>query len=99
VTASPPQTVYWRAIVSAELRVGRGSVLGPDTTRRARWWELGLKCGHNTQRTVRYERSDNPQRGGTQHRDIGEVLPAPKRVRCELCEAAAARKERADGTD
>ncbi len=99
VTASPPRPACWRAVVSAELRVGRGSVLGPDTTRRARWWELGLKCGHKTQRTVRYKRSDDPQRGGTQRRDIGDVLPAPKRVRCELCEADAARREDADGAN
>lgn len=25
---------------------GRGSVLGPNTSRRNRWWDLFLECGH-----------------------------------------------------
>jgi hypothetical protein len=92
MTAVSAQPACWRAVVNAERRTGRGSMLGPDTSRRARWWELELQCGHKTYRTVRYKPSGNPQRGGTQHRDINDVLPAPKRVRCELCEAAAARQ-------
>lgn len=73
---------------------GRGSVLGPDTSRRTRWWELTLACGHKVERTVRY-RPLQPrrarQRGGTQHRSLDDVLPAPRRVRCEFCRAAARR--------
>jgi hypothetical protein len=75
----------WRAVCSFRRREGRGSVLGPDTVRRARWWELELECGHRVERFVRYRPQDRPQRGGTQHRSGSDVLPAPRRVRCELC--------------
>ena len=92
MTAISPRPACWRAVVNAERRTGRGSVLGPDTSRRARWWELELECGHKACRTVRYKPSEDPQRGGTQRRDIDDALPAPKRVRCEECEAAAARQ-------
>jgi hypothetical protein len=67
---------------------GRGGLLGPDTSRRTRWWELDLDCGHKVERTVRYRPRQPPyarQRGGTQHRSASAVLPAPKRVRCEFC--------------
>jgi hypothetical protein len=77
----------WRGVSAASLRSGRGSFLGPDTSRRARWWGLDLECGHKTERTVRYRRlpAGEVQRGGTQHRNADDVLPAPKRVRCEQC--------------
>jgi hypothetical protein len=67
---------------------GRGSVLGPDTSRRTCWWELDLECGHTEERTVRYAPPTDGyarQRGGTQHRSADAVLPAPKRVRCGRC--------------
>jgi hypothetical protein len=73
---------------------GRGGLLGPDTSRRTRWWELDLACGHTVERTVRYRPRANPgarSRGGTQHRSADAVLPAPKRVRCEFCLIAARR--------
>ena len=73
----------WQNVLKAERRAGRGGLLGGDTTRRARWWSLTLDCGHVTERTVRYRPSSNPQRGGTQHRDIDDALPAPRRVRCD----------------
>lgn len=63
--------------------------MGPDTSRRARWWELTLTCHHVVERSARYSpRADGwpVQRGGTQHRNADDVLPAPKRVRCERCE-------------
>jgi hypothetical protein len=81
------EPIAWRTVAKASMRSGRGSVLGPDTTRRTRWWEIDLEpCGHHVQRTVRYKPSDEPQHGGTQHRAADAVLPAPKRVRCEHCE-------------
>jgi hypothetical protein len=74
---------------------GRGGLLGPATSRRTRWWEMVLSpCGHKVERTVRYRPLENPgarSRGGTQHRSADAVLPAPKRVRCEFCRAAARR--------
>lgn len=80
----------WRDVDEAKGPfIGRGSLLGGDTPRRTRWWELTLKpCGHVEQRTVRYgpHRDGYPrQRGGTQHRSVADVLPAPKRIRCGQC--------------
>lgn len=77
----------WREVEEADgPYAGRGSFLGPGTARRSRWWRLRLKpCGHTEERTVRYRRQPGAQRGGTQHRSGGDVLPAPKRVRCGQC--------------
>jgi hypothetical protein len=82
-------TAPWREVTSASsIHTGRGSLLGPDTPRRSRWRELDLECGHRVERTVRYGPHQDgyaPQRGGTQHRSYDDILPAPKRVRCEKC--------------
>lgn len=81
----------WRRVLDDPEPViygGRGSFLGPDTSRRTHWWEMTLECGHRTERTVRYgPRTDGlPRtRGGTQHRSLYDVLPHPKRVRCDDC--------------
>jgi hypothetical protein len=82
----PPGTVI-RHVTAAALHSGRGSVLGGDTSRRARWWALTLDCGHLAQRAVRYRTlpPGEQQRGGTQHRSGDDVLPAPRRVRCDEC--------------
>jgi hypothetical protein len=72
------------------LREGRGSVLGPDTSRRTRWWDMQLECGHKVERIVRYRPLYPTQRGGTQHRSRSDVLPPPHRVRCEFCSAVRA---------
>jgi hypothetical protein len=84
----------WRRVSKAEgPRSGRGSVLGGATSRRAKWWVLHMDvCGHVVERSVRYgPHTDGwpAQRGGTQHRSLDDVLPAPKRVRCEQCPAEA----------
>lgn len=73
-----------RTVVSAALRTGRGSVLGPDTARRARWWQLTLTCGHVVERTVRYQPSGDG-RLGSHSRNASEVLPAPKCAKCDHC--------------
>ena len=71
------------AVVGSELFEGRGSVLGPDTSRRTRWWELTLECGHVVERTVSYDPNTRP---AMKHaRNKGDVLPAPKRARCYEC--------------
>ncbi len=79
----------WRQVTGTPAwRSGRGGLLGGDTPRRTRWWVLALECGHQVERTVRYgpHRDGWPvQRGGTQHRDAADILPAPRRVRCEVC--------------
>src|SRR5262249_46521921 len=79
----------WRAVVKATPRSGRGSILGPDTSRRAHWWDLNLDgCGHLVQRTARFRPLQPPQirsRGGTSHRSWDDARPAPNRVRCEQC--------------
>lgn len=85
-TKATRQKAPWRKVVrKLALRAGRGSVLGPSTSRRTRWWELELECGHVVERTVRYSPAKNPKRGGTQHRSRSDVLPHPKKVRCEYC--------------
>lgn len=66
----------YRKVERAMTRSGRGSFLGPDTSRRAHWWDLKLSCGHHAERAVR--------------RRDGEVLPAPKRVLCRACASETA---------
>jgi hypothetical protein len=74
----------WRDVEKALLHSGRGSLLGPDTSRRTRWWELVLPCGHREERHVVYRKADPPLPKGTR-RTSDDVLPAPKRVRCAAC--------------
>lgn len=78
--------IIWRQVEHAQIRTGRGRSLGPDRTRRARWWVLDLDCGHQVIRIVRYKPLERPQRGGIQHRSLTDVLPVPERVRCEECQ-------------
>lgn len=89
----------WREVTGKLIwRSGRGSVLGPGTSRRVRWWYLGLECGHKVTRNVRYgphRDGYQRQRGGTRHRSADDMLPAPKRVRCEYCQAADRKTPRA----
>lgn len=87
----PDRAGPWRKVASAELRSGRGGVLGPHTTRRPRWWVLGLACGHVAERAVRYRPLPvgERQHGGTQYRSRDDALPAPKRIRCAACLAAS----------
>ena len=78
--------VPWRAVVGEpHWRSGRGGLLGGDTARRTRWWELDLECGHHVQRTVRYV----PKPAGVYRRErhASEVGQPPGRVRCEACGA------------
>jgi hypothetical protein len=88
----------WRAVVKVNgFFEGRGGLLGPDTCRRTRWWELDLECGHMAQRTVRYRPREDKRarsRGGHQHRSASDVLPAPKRVLCSMgaCRQSAAQE-------
>jgi hypothetical protein len=84
----------WRTVAGEPvLKSGRGGLLGPATTRRARWWEMHLECGHDAERTVRYRPQGDDgwpvQRGGTQHRSRDDILPAPRRV---LCSTGACRR-------
>lgn len=82
-----------RDVTSASLAEGRGGVLGPDTTRRARWWEITLECGHWTERSVKYgPRPADDRRRPYGARALSDVLPAPIRVRCDEC-ARKAREE------
>lgn len=64
---------------------GRGSVLGPDTTRRTRWWEGTLECGHGFERTVKYAKREARY---PRARRLDDVLDPPKRVRCHDCRLA-----------
>jgi hypothetical protein len=76
----------WQQVTKADGPFeGRGGLLGPDTSRRTRWWELDLECGHRVERTVRYrarEVKHGRMRGGIQHRRLSDVLDPPKRVLC-----------------
>jgi hypothetical protein len=84
----------WRKVTGMpQTRTGRGSTLGPDTTRRTRWWELPLECGHTEQRTVRYRPHGDPKRSDDawrRRRTAADILPAPTRVRCGQCPAEPA---------
>ena len=72
------------------LRCGRGGLLGPDTYRRTHWWDLTLACGHRKDVTAKYRpRADGRvQRGGSspsRSRGPHDVLPPPRRCRCDEC--------------
>jgi hypothetical protein len=60
-----------------------------------RWWDLTLECGHNVERGVRYEPgASNGRRGyARMHHQppLTAALPAPKRVRCEVCGSGRSR--------
>jgi hypothetical protein len=94
------ERIAWRAVVKSVLRSGRGGTLGPDTPRRARWYVLDLECGHAVERTAKYRPlpAEQRQRGGTQHRHGGDVLPPPRRVRCERCQGIIDAAVPADGS-
>lgn len=83
----------WRKVERVEgPRVGRGSVLGPDTDRRTAWWILHLECGHRVERIVRYKTDPkwpNPGRGNVRSRaKSGDTYKAaPKKVRCDYCKS------------
>lgn len=68
-------------------REGRGSFLGPDTDRRARWWEVTLDCGHRAEPFVRYRSDESLPKGDrySRGRDLADVLDPPRRVRCDYC--------------
>jgi len=96
VPSKRPVGSTWRSwnvredVTEARMHAGRGSLLGPDTRRRARWWELTLSCGHVVIRNVQYmPREDgNP---GHERRFAGDARPAPKRIRCDECTRILAR--------
>lgn len=75
-----------KTVQTAVLIEGRGSVLGPDTNRRVRWWELYLDCGHITERTARYAARTDGRRPGAP-RKLSDVLAAPRRAKCSACDA------------
>lgn len=88
------ERIAWRAVVKSHLHSGRGSALGPDTSRRARWYDLDLECGHAVQRDARYRsRSDAESQDDSwrRRRTVADVLPPPKRVRCAQCQGIIAR--------
>lgn len=74
----------WRKVTKAQRHAGRGSFLGGDTSRRSRWWDLTLECGHHEERTCRYKPLAGG-RDGTRHRSADDILPAPARARCHQC--------------
>lgn len=85
-----------RAVVSAQIRAGRGSLLGPDTHRRKRFWRMRLECGHVDDRDVKYrplDEGERPIRGGQRNRPMTDALPAPKMIRCWACQAGLSMKE------
>jgi hypothetical protein len=78
----------FRQVSRARLKAGRGSYLGPATSRRARWWELALECGHQAERPARYRPlgdKDRQDEAWRRKRSAADVLPAPKRARCPEC--------------
>lgn len=70
-------------VVEARERSGRGGILGPSTSRRTRWYDLTLECGHIVERTPEYEDRDPSLKG--QPRNWHQALPPPERARCDFC--------------
>lgn len=90
-----PNTDPWRKVVHADEPMAcRGGLLGGETSRRTHMRTLTLECGHKVERTVRYKPAERPQVGGTQSRSATDILPPPKRVRCEMCALEARQAER-----
>lgn len=88
---------FRRKVLRADMRTGRGSTLGPETSRRARWWELLLECGHQEERDVLYRSLGDPQRrddAWRRRRTAADVLPAPRRVICLACRSRVIREAR-----
>ena len=77
-------------VKTAWMRSGRGSILGPDTRRRVRWWECKLACGHVVEVMVRYveQKVPGPRLGGWCARSRSDAKPAPKKCHCKTCEKA-----------
>ncbi len=93
-----PNTNPWRSVLTDPAPIvyeGRGGVLGPDTDRRTRWWEMTLECGHQVERTVSYRTPTPGEYVNRRHRSYTDVLPHPRRVRCEQCAVDARREARA----
>lgn len=75
-----------RTVTGSWLAEVRGSLLGGDTSRRVRMWRLDLDCGHKVMRVCRYHsRPALPRANGWHPRPITDVLPAPRRARCDKC--------------
>lgn len=79
-----------RAVVASQIDSGPGSVLG-DQGRRTRWYTMTLDCGHVVERPVKHVASATRSAGGRGWgmRPQSEVLPAPRRARCDTCPSTA----------
>jgi hypothetical protein len=77
-----------RRVIKARNHSWRGSVLGGDTSRRVHGWHLELECGHIAERPYRFppRQDSRGTRGGWHPRNRSLALPAPKSVRCDLCQ-------------
>lgn len=74
-----------RDVVTAQLREVRGSILGPDTSRRLRMWQLDLSCGHRVDRRATYPPQGGRRANGWHPRGLSEANPSPKRALCDYC--------------
>jgi hypothetical protein len=70
----------WRQVETSTMRTH-----GPDDERHTRWWELRLVCGHTVERLVKYKVVPGLSRGGKSRRSETDIMPAPRRARCEFC--------------
>lgn len=81
----------WRKVTEAKLEHGGKSIFPPYVPLGS-VWELALECGHKVNRPVRYNKDDTPFLGRKgraswwRRRSPADALPAPKKVRCEVCE-------------
>ncbi len=72
-----------RQVLKAKLRVATSLY----ASFKFRFWDLTLDCGHEVERPVRHTPGSKYRGFAAMHqgRPFNEVLPVPKRVRCEYC--------------
>lgn len=73
-----------RDVCVSEIREVRGGLLGPNTSRRLRIWQLDLSRGHQVERRVTYPKSTSRRANGWDPRSLSEAKPAPTRALCDF---------------
>lgn len=79
-------------VVTARMRVGSCIGMYAAGTPKFHFWSFKLSCSHVVERRCRYERGGAKGWARIWHgRSVDEMLPPPRRVRCEECAAGKPR--------